>query len=394
MDITVTHHELEQLHARLLRFASPHDPGLNRVLVHAGGDGWVTWTATDSYRLARLAAGTVAGAGNDHRAGGSDEIEFAVPGRTLCLAWQMCDRRETEAATFSVHDGQGVLRLPGIELPFDAGVAGYPEVDAYLSGGAGNDETLVTVSAEDLFALIHGASLTPAWLADDAQQSFVLHVDATRGTLRGVATWDGHPETTAVVACTATASVRVGVNPGFLFGLAEAAGEEFLTLHLTEDPSVPLRVETDDGFAALLMPCRIGVESSRPAFEAMLAELLDTEPDHLDRDEQGAYPVPLDEDHALSLTLDDGDPETGTPDTVRVISVLVSGIDPTPELLAELNDLNRNVRFARLFWSDGLVLAGAELLLDTLDAAELGHACRTVAALAAKVAPMLRMVHG
>ena len=34
------------------------------------------------------------------------------------------------------------------------------------------------------------------------------------------------------------------------------------------------------------------------------------------------------------------------------------------------------------------------MLLSTLDAAELGHACRTVAALAARVAPMLEAVHG
>ncbi len=390
MDVTVTHHELEQLQGRLLRFVSPHDPGLNRLLVRASAGG-VTWTATDSYRLARLAAGST----DEGIANGVDgEVEFAVPARTLLLAWQMCDRRDAEAARFSVHEGQGVLRLPGIELPFDAGVAGYPDVDDYLAEGAGTDETLVTLAAEDLFAAIHGASLTPVWLGDDAQQSFVLHVDAARGTLRAVAIWDGHAETVAVVACTATGSVRVGVNPGFLFGLAEAAAEEFLTLHLTEDPSVPLRVETDDGFVALLMPCRIGVESSRPAFEAMLAELLDTDPDQLDRDDDGAYPVPLADDHAMSLTLHAGDPDTGTPDTVSVSAVLASDIDPSPELLAELNDLNRNVRFARLFWADGDVLAGGELLLDTLDAAELGHACRTVAHLATRVAPMLRMVHG
>jgi hypothetical protein len=52
------------------------------------------------------------------------------------------------------------------------------------------------------------------------------------------------------------------------------------------------------------------------------------------------------------------------------------------------------VRFARLFWAGGAVHVGDELLLSTLDAAELGHACRTVAALAAQVAPLLAAVHG
>ncbi|MGH9282130.1 MAG: T3SS (YopN, CesT) and YbjN peptide-binding chaperone 1, partial [Acidimicrobiales bacterium] len=317
-------------------------------------------------------------------------------------AWQMADRRDAPSVEFAVSGDaensdsgdRGVLRVDGVEVPFDAGLDGYPDVEEYLTRRGKSAGTAVTLLAEDLFAAIHGASLTPAWLDDDAQASFVLHVDAPQGKLPAVATWDGHPETAAVVACSASASVRVGVNPGFLYCLAQAAGEEFLTLHLSEDPSVPLRVETDDGFAALLMPCRIGVEFSRPAFEAMLAELLGTEPDQLDGDEDGAYPVPLSEDHAMYLTLHDGDPEAGAPDTVRVVSVLASGIECTPELLDELNDLNRNVRFARLFWPDGLVLAGGELLLPTLDAAELGHACRTVANLATKVAPLLRLVHG
>ena len=47
-----------------------------------------------------------------------------------------------------------------------------------------------------------------------------------------------------------------------------------------------------------------------------------------------------------------------------------------------------------IYWADGSVMVGQELLLGTLDAAELGHACRTVAALAVRVAPLLETVHG
>ena len=79
---------------------------------------------------------------------------------------------------------------------------------------------------------------------------------------------------------------------------------------------------------------------------------------------------------------------------MHVFAILAHGVDPSPELLTELNDLNRHVRFARLYWADGAVIVGAELLLSTLDAAELGHACRTIAALADRVAPLLEAVHG
>jgi hypothetical protein len=221
-------------------------------------------------------------------------------------------------------------------VPFDAGLEGYPDVE-YLTRRGTTAGTAVTLAAEDLFAAIHGANLRPPWLDDDDQESFVLHVDARAGRLRAVATWDGHADTSAAVACTADADARAGVNPGFLYELASAAGEDVLTLHLPPDPGVPLRVETDDGFLA-----------------------------------QG-----------------------GVPDIVQVFAVLTDEVvDPTPELVTELNDLNRHVRFARLYWADSAVVVGAELLLATLDAAALGHACRTVAALADRVAPLLEAVHG
>jgi hypothetical protein len=383
--VTVTLAELEQLRDRLGCFASMSNPDLSRWMVDAAADG-VRWTATDSYRLGRLTAGTADGLRT-----------FGVPVRTFTLAWQMCDRRDATSVAFTVNgdnDDRGVLRVDGVEVPFDAGLDGYPDIDEYLTRRGKAAGTAVTLAAEDLFAAIHGANLRPPWLDTDDQESFVLHVDATAGRLRAVATWDGHADTSAAVACTASGDTRVGVNPGFLHDLASAAGEDVLTLHLPPDPGVPLRVETDDGFLALLMPVRIGVESARPAFEAMLAELLDVDPSDLERDGDGDYPVPVGDDHLLYLSLIEGDDDAGVPDTVRAFAILANGVDPSPELLTELNDLNRHVRFARLYWADGAVLVGDELLLSTLDAAELGHACRTVAALAARVAPLLEAVHG
>ena len=392
--VTVTLADLEQLRDRLGCFASLSNPDLSRWMVEVTAEGDVRWTATDSYRLGRLTAGTADG----------PPRTFAVPVRTFTLAWQMADRRDAASVTFAVSgagdadghaDDRGVLRVDGVEVPFDASLDGYPDIDEYLTRRGTSAGTAVTLAAEDLFAAIHGANLRPPWLDADQQESFVLHVDARAGRLRAVATWDGHADTSAAVDCSADGDTRVGVNPGFLFDLASAAGEDVLTLHLPPDPGVPLRVETDDGFLALLMPVRIGVESARPAFEAMLAELLDVDPDDLERDGDGDYPVPVGDAHLLYLSLIEGDDDAGVPDTVHAFAILTNErVDPTPELLAELNDLNRHVRFARLHWADDAVFVGQELLLSTLDAAELGHACRTVAALADRVAPLLEAVHG
>src|SRR5437660_1244133 len=194
-------------------------------------------------------------------AGTADGVRtFGVPVRTFTLAWQMCDRRNAASVTFTV-DGEdrGALRVDGVEVPFDAGLDGYPDVEEYLARRGKTAGTTVTVAAEDLFAVIHGANLRPPWLDADQQESFVLHVDATAGRLRAVATWDGHADTSAAVACAAGGDTRVGGNPGLRQQPASPPARAAPTPPPPPAPTVPLRVETDDGFLALLMPVRIGV---------------------------------------------------------------------------------------------------------------------------------------
>lgn len=63
------------------------------------------------------------------------------------------------------------------------------------------------------------------------------------------------------------------------------------------------------------------------------------------------------------------------PPLVRVFSPLLRGLDSSPGLLAELNELNGRLNFIRLFWRDNSVIASSELLASTLDPIELSNAC-------------------
>jgi hypothetical protein len=69
----------------------------------------------------------------------------------------------------------------------------------------------------------------------------------------------------------------------------------------------------------------------------------------------------------------------GEPAVVRVFSPMLRRIQRSAELLIELNDLNARLNFQRVFWRDGTVYAACELLAETLAAAELRHACDSVA---------------
>jgi hypothetical protein len=67
------------------------------------------------------------------------------------------------------------------------------------------------------------------------------------------------------------------------------------------------------------------------------------------------------------------------PPLVRVFSPLLRRLGRSPELLAELNELNGRLNFIRLFWRDDRVIAAAEMLASTLDPIELSNACDWVA---------------
>ncbi|WP_433053402.1 T3SS (YopN, CesT) and YbjN peptide-binding chaperone 1 [Dactylosporangium sp. CS-033363] len=67
------------------------------------------------------------------------------------------------------------------------------------------------------------------------------------------------------------------------------------------------------------------------------------------------------------------------PPFVRVFSPLLRELACSPELLTELNELNSQLNFIRLFWRDGSVFAAVEMLASTLDPIELSNACDWVA---------------
>jgi hypothetical protein len=64
---------------------------------------------------------------------------------------------------------------------------------------------------------------------------------------------------------------------------------------------------------------------------------------------------------------------------IQVFSVAVDDIEATPELMAELNEVNRDLRFARAFHVDSQVLIEYEMWADDLTPENFAHACRNVA---------------
>lgn len=82
------------------------------------------------------------------------------------------------------------------------------------------------------------------------------------------------------------------------------------------------------------------------------------------------------------------------PALFQVFAVLVEDVTETQGLLAELNDLNAQIGFARLFLANGRVLGQVDLVAVTLDGTELGSAIARLTSIAERISPMLAAVHG
>lgn len=74
---------------------------------------------------------------------------------------------------------------------------------------------------------------------------------------------------------------------------------------------------------------------------------------------------------------------------VQVFSVAVSDIETSPELMVALNEVNRDLRFARAFHVGNQILIEAELWADDITPENFQQACRNVAGATEAFAPDL-----
>ena len=74
---------------------------------------------------------------------------------------------------------------------------------------------------------------------------------------------------------------------------------------------------------------------------------------------------------------------------VQVFAVAVADVDSTPELLTELNSLNAEIQFVRMFHYGKQVLIETDVLAEALDPARFETACEHVSSVTLEMAPSL-----
>jgi hypothetical protein len=98
--------------------------------------------------------------------------------------------------------------------------------------------------------------------------------------------------------------------------------------------------------------------------------------DRLERDADGDYPVPVGSALLFVRLLE------GRPPMIGIFSAILAGVEPEPMLLAALNEINRRIRFARVFWVGGTVVIAGELAAVDITADQIAFACVQLGALA------------
>src|SRR5690606_14769710 len=176
----------------------------------------------------------------------------------------------------------------------------------------------------------------------------------------------------------------VAASPRLWSNLVDSLDPGPVKLVLPSEPSRALRLE-QEGHTVLLMP----VDPGRPALQRATACLEEVfGPDVLLLDDDGDfvltnYGVPV------YARLDGGNRPLLT-----VFATVLYDVEPTGELLEELNQINVGVSFARAHWSDGIVTVRGELVADTVDPPELIAMFDRVRELADGLGPALSVRFG
>jgi hypothetical protein len=128
----------------------------------------------------------------------------------------------------------------------------------------------------------------------------------------------------------------------------------------------------------------------RDVVTAYVEKLLGTQTgsDRIAADEDGDYPVRFGNAQYYVRLVGEPDPD------VSVFAVALHGVPTSAELLADLNDINSKLRFARAFHAQEGVLVEADLLGESVDPAGFRAACEVVGHVADSIGASLAKKYG
>lgn len=375
--VTIEAAELDEI-GRLLYFcgATEDRPELGFVQVAPTRHG-LRWSATDGSRVASLRRGF-----------GDLDRPALIPVSLLDFAHRAVSRCGSPTVRFEFDraDHEVTMVLPELRVPRFSPDVDFPDIDAMFDAAPSHTPSTVVLQVESLRGAVHAATTFNGTVCDLQQtQPLALRTNSS-GELVLISPWKDTSDGVAFIPVTADGPVDTVVDALQLLHLIGSAGEDELTL-VAGAASDPVRVRTTDGFQGLIPPLRLGQND----LERAAAEFLNKPHADLLVDHDGSVSIQW-KDVELRVHLVGGD-VFGRGALARISSVAATGIPATPELLAELNELNHHARLCRLVHIDDEVQISGEKLLETIDPRDIRAISREIVDHARAFGPLLTAVH-
>lgn len=371
--------EWAEVARRVLPFVAADEAGWSGNVVLTSDGDHRTWTGTDSYKLASL-----------H--GGSDSGSYALLlperaiGAALRFGWSggesvtvaVTDATPESSAELVIIGQGGTLRLPLAPPP--------PESPQLLIEREMASQRVSTVIGRvALTAAVSAGRIAPLNALEDGRESPLFHFSIEPTEVSVFVGWEDYGYTKVQLVAASDGTASVAVNPRFLGDLLEAADDDEITLSVPASPHSAVALSSPR-WLALLMPIDTTIEIHRARVEQELARVFGADVVH--RDPDG--------DYCLSTR---GVPvyarlQPSSPPSLQIFAVALQHVEPTIELLNEINDQNTRLQFVRMMVTDGQVLVEADLVASTVDAPEIETSFDRVRTVANDLAPMMAMAFG
>jgi len=360
---------------KILRGVAAHEDRPFGFVRFVGDGSRHRWYAFDGHRSIRMFGQPDA-----------QTFDVLVPPRLILMAPQVCSSESmTRLIVESTPGDVPTIMIQGdagsVAVPFRNG--GFPDVESILTRFS--RETADTqIDAAQLRRALESIGTRPEFTPQD-QTPPPLTVGLDDEGLWFRISWPESGPTVLSLNCAGTDQPKFKQMLLSDIGEFAALFDGPIDVSFGADPNEPL-VLSSDNVVCVLDSLRTGVERSRPHVEEVITEVFGVEGTNTDEDG----------DYLLKTT---GIPVWGRlisddPSYLSVFATLLTEVEGTPDLLAELNDLNSNLTFVRVDWRDGLVTARVDLVANTLDPAELFTAFKRVNDAAANISPMLNAMFG